>query len=494
MRKLQLIRWGGVAIATLLAALAGCSDDGTTRPGGQTPETAPYTIQAWFGGPNARTGFEVAIARADSADTSAMAATVTLNGTPIELQASASTDDDALYMRRFLGYGAGTDYLLVVSLADSSDTCAFSAPALPGMTITAPGDGDEFTPGHPIAVTWTYAGDSPDSVYLELVSTGMITPVPDWVALPGSTTAYSIPASTTTDWEENADLFLILYRGGHLGTFRGHLASARSYTAASIFGPDLSLWPGAPLPPGVQLRDAIAAAPPGEANGHSFVHLLQLDPESTYVGGAVITENTCIQGNSAKIDLAGEMIVVRAEEQARFDIDHCLIVNGGASSESSLFSGGIEYQYLTRGWVFNNTFYDNFDYGLHLDLLDTQGDAVKMINNIFYGNGWSLVRNDDQPDLYIRRNVSWPGPISIGDYGEYTGCETCNPSEITPGDDLDISNRIEDPGFVKTPAPSKPGDLHLAAGSPCIGTGEDPLTGAVDGTIDKGAFPYEETP
>lgn len=493
MQKPHAIRWAALTAGAALLAWGGCSDDGTPGPGGGTPDQARYTITARFGGPHARGGFEVAIARADSADTSAMAAAVTLNGTAIPLRSSASDADSALYVRSFLGYDGGGEYLLTVDLADSSDTAAFVAPELPAITIDAPEDGAEFTPGLPLPINWSYDGQLADSVYLEFVSDGSTAPEPGWVALPGTTTTYSLPASTTTEWEETADLFITLYRGGFLGGFRGHLTGSESCVAASVPGPSLSVQPAAGLPPGVPLAAAISAAPPGEAHGHSFAHLLDLDPDSTYVGGAAITEDTCIRGHGATINLAGESIVVLDTWQARFDVAHCLIVNG-SSWEQSAFSGGIEYQYFTRGWVYNNTFYNNFDYAIYADQLNLQGDGVKVINNVFYGNGWSIVRNTNQSDIYIRHNTSWPGPISAGNYGEHTGCAGCNPTEITPGEagaNLHVSNRIEDPGFVETPDPPKvPGDLHLAAGSPCIGTGEDPLTGAVDGSIDKGAFPY----
>ena len=103
------------------------------------------------------------------------------------------------------------------------------------------------------------------------------------------------------------------------------------------------------------LYDVIAAAGSGEANGHSFERLVDLDPEITYTGGVEIDEDVCIRGNGATIDLQGECIAVREwGSPTRFDIDHCLIMYGGGPC-AGLLGGGITYTQATQGWVVNNT-------------------------------------------------------------------------------------------------------------------------------------------
>jgi hypothetical protein len=444
-----------------------------------------------MGTPPTLFGCKAQIVRLNPADSSAASAEITVNGTSVPLLPSASDPDTACFALAAFAYVPETEYLVVVSLPDSSDTSRFTAVRLPTAILQMPENGDEFTPGQPIELLWSYGGEPPDSVYV-LAETDFSS---SWIPLPGANTSYAFPGTLTAGWAES-DLYLSLAVGGVLGSFHGPLASSDSYVGARIRGSqdECVLSAGDPLPPGVPLSETIAAAPEGEARGHLFAHLVVLDGELTYTGGATIHDDTCIQGNGARIDLAGESIVVAPPAQGihtRCDIDHCLLLNGGIGPTAT-YGGALEYKEASCGWVVNNTFYANHPHALYLNELHTAVDGVKVINNIFYRNGWGLVRNENQPDVYIRYNDSFAN--MIGNYGQHTGCTSCLPVAIFPdGAELHTSNRIEDPGFVQNPSPPKlPGDFHLRSDSPCVGTGEDPLTGTAGG-VDKGAFPYQAT-
>jgi hypothetical protein len=240
----------------------------------------------------------------------------------------------------------------------------------------------------------------------------------------------------------------------------------------------------------LRLQDAIYDAPSGTANGHVFARLVDLDPANTYVGGATILEDTCVQGNGATVDLEQETIVVLQTSGAtRFDIDHCLIVNGGAL-EQPYFGGAIEYGAGTQGWVINNTFYNNNPTGVFLHEVVTTADAMIVTLNIFYRNGVAgLVRNDTQPGLAIRYNDSLGNGF---EYAMHCGCPSEPYVEIFPGQpqdapELDATNFSTNPGFVQDPEPPKiPGDFHLSDTSPCAGAGP--------GGEDLGAFPLGPMP
>ncbi|MBU1674143.1 hypothetical protein KJ839_06905, partial [Patescibacteria group bacterium] len=105
----------------------------------------------------------------------------------------------------------------------------------------------------------------------------------------------------------------------------------------------------------------------------------------------------------------------------------------------------------------------------------------------FYANSpWGLVRNEEQPNLYIRDNDAFGN--QAGNFGEHCACPSASPEPIYPGsDDLHFSNFSLDPRIVALPNPPKvAGDFHLLESSPCIGEGE--------GGLDLGAYPYEPPP
>jgi hypothetical protein len=243
----------------------------------------------------------------------------------------------------------------------------------------------------------------------------------------------------------------------------------------------------------LSLAATIAAAPGGVANGHNFTHLVPLDPANTYTGGALIQDDTCIRGNGATIDLEPAWIMVTIGAGAtRFDIDHALILNGG--NLGSDYGGGIEFGPGTQGWVINNTFYDNYPYGIYLHEVDLDDEAVRIELNILYQNGVAgLVINDAQLGfLQISYNDS---NGNLADYAMHCGCGSEAVVEIIPGETpgeggapaLDGSNLTADPLFVLVPGGhGVPPDYHLKEGSPCIGAG--PFG------EDLGAFPYHDSP
>jgi len=238
----------------------------------------------------------------------------------------------------------------------------------------------------------------------------------------------------------------------------------------------------------VDLATAIATASPGEANGHSFDRVVELDPEVRYVGGALVLEDVCIHGNGATLDLSSDYIEVLATgEPTRLDIDHCLIVNGIYGGSEDYYGGGLFYGEQTQGWIAHNTFYNNSPCGLYLAEVYLAAGGVKVSSNIFFGNApWGLIRNEEQPDVWLRYNNSFGH--GGNNYGIHCACPSGEPEQILPGsDDLDPSNRVVDAQFVELPNPPKqPGDFHLRPESPCIGTGED--------NSDMGALPYVSTP
>jgi hypothetical protein len=262
----------------------------------------------------------------------------------------------------------------------------------------------------------------------------------------------------------------------------------------------LLLW----LPAGGQaetlsLSAVISAAGEGEANWHVFTHLVQLDPANTYTGGAAIQEDTCIRGNGATLDLDNESLMVLnlgPEDATRFDIDHCVIVEGGTSVYSE-YGGGIEFGPGTQGWVINNTFYHNNPYGIYLHEVEVTSGAARIEFNIFYQDGLAgIVINDAQVGLLeIRYNDS---NGHTADYAMHCGCGSEELVQIQPGVPpeggdppfyLDPSNFMDYPGFVHDPADPHggPADYHLAENSPCRGdNGPSP--------VDLGAFPYTSSP
>jgi len=478
-----------VLLALLPAGLSGCSDD-TSKP--ESVEPSGYHIETWLGVPPSLTGgYETRIIRLGERDTSAARAQVTINGTALSLLSAESGPDTALFRSASGGYLPQTEYTVAVQFPDTSDTSRFTTPVLPGVHLTAPHDGEEFTPGLPLEIAWQYLSGTPDSVCLVFEFAKKTADLPtSWVTVAASPAAYPVPAEVTARWLA-AEVYISVGPAVRVGAFQGPLASADSYVGARAYREQIWLLPGEPLPPSVFLADVIAASPPGDANGHTFAHLVSLDPDTTYAGGALIREDTCIHGNGARLELRGGCIHVApsAFHYPRCDVDHCLIIGGGALSEPSWGGGGLFYERLTSGWIFNNTFYNNMPYDVYVNLLVDAGDASKIINNIFYTRSWGLVRNNQQPNLYIRHNDSFIAVIGVGTYGTHTGCTECTP-EPMPAGELHSSNASEDPLFVENPSDKRPGNFHLRPNSPCIGTGEDPLTGEVSGNIDKGAFPF----
>ncbi|MFC1572418.1 Ig-like domain-containing protein [Candidatus Eisenbacteria bacterium] len=242
-------------------------------------------------------------------------------------------------------------------------------------------------------------------------------------------------------------------------------------------------------PETLPLTDVLAIAGPGEHNGHAFGRVVDLDPAITYTANEriEIDVDTCIRGHSAKIALrrSGSFLVVPGEENhpTRCDIEYCFILKGKIPSEAT-FGGAVEYERGTQGWIVNNTFYDNDPAALYLHWT-TPDLSLRVINNIFYANIQGLIRFETQDWVYIRHNNSIANG-SERDYGEHCECpddafaERIEPDEVHPaGQNISI-----DPMLVKQPNPPKePGDFHLKAGSPCIGTGEN--------GEDLGAFPFE---
>ncbi len=466
------------------ASMTGCSDD-PSEPSEESPVT--HRVDVRFGRPPLLLGWEARVVRLNPRAIPADSAVVTVDRAPLLLVLGGDADT-AFFRTGNLLYGAGP-CSVSVSLGAALDSCTFVRSAVPRIQIESPENEDEFIPGQPIEFQWRYFGGAPDSVYLMIETEESR----DWIALSASNTSYTVPGAMTRDWED-MELYISMASGLRVGSFSAPWIAAGSGVSVRGWGflDEFLLYPGAPLPPGIPLHEILSAAGPGEFQGHAFTHYAELDSQTVYVGGAVVREDTCIRARGAKIDLAGESIVVepRLTGHTRLDIDHALIVNGYLSS-ASIYGGALEYREGTCGWLVNNTFYANHPNALYMNHLHTAGDATKVVNNIFFRNGWGLVRNDEQETLYVRHNDSFGN--MMGNYGEHTGCTSCSPLPISPdGEELHISNKIEDPLFVQNPEPPKRlGDFHLRPESRCIGTGEDPVTGQA-GATDKGAFLHSD--
>lgn len=243
-------------------------------------------------------------------------------------------------------------------------------------------------------------------------------------------------------------------------------------------------------PAALELSEMLTIAMPAWYNGHAFEHYMELDPaiEYTHAVEYEIHTSTCVRGFGALIDCLDQGCLL-AYRPARFDIDHCIIVNGYRENPDFEFSGGtIEIFPLTEGSIVNCTFYECAPAALYLYETANYID-LRVINNIFYRNGDAgVVRQEPDNFIHIRYNLSSGHGTAGTDYATHCGCPESPPLAIEPTDpeELHQSNLYRvDPMFVSCPPP-KPGqpcDFHLSSASPCLAAGEN--------GEDLGALPYE---
>ncbi|MBM3957292.1 MAG: hypothetical protein FJ313_04490 [Gemmatimonadetes bacterium] len=377
-----------------------------------------------------------------------IADSVGLSGGTCNWIAAACAADSAGYTVRITDLGSGRE--------DTSDSSfVIRTPPSCTLTLTAPNGGEYWVPGAPVTITWDSALCS-DSVSLQLLR----------AATPCLTIAAAVANTGRYDWTA------------------ARCGSAAAGYTIRVTDPDSGTQDESDAPfeitTEIPLSYALAQAGPGEANGHAFAHLCDLDPALRYVGGAVITEDTCLRGHGAWIDLDGEHIRVElAGAATRCDVEYCIIINGDTDDP---FGGALRYRPLCYGWVYNNTFFRNRISGIYLDEGVPAGDPhMRIFNNIFCEDAiCGVVRNDNHPDGFVRYNCS---NAHNGDrnFCDHCGCpdsptpDPLQPSEMGPG------NQTADPSFVRKE--KLPWDLHLKADSPCIAAGEN--------GEDLGALPFQ---
>ncbi|MBD3237067.1 MAG: hypothetical protein GF330_10210 [Candidatus Eisenbacteria bacterium] len=408
-----------------------------------------------------------------------------------------------------VGEHCGTDVRL--DLFQDGDSCAVIADSVAvGKTrydwVVSACDSD--TAGYAIRVRdrLTGASDRSDSSFV-------IVPVPvcEPVVISPNGSEYWIPGATTTlRWESNelcgdAVTLELLREESVCRTIASGVPNSGSYDwtvtgcGAETEGYRLQITDeqsgisdrsdaSFAITPDIPLAAAIAAAGPGEADGHSFAHLVDLDPNARYYGGATITEDTCIRGHGAWVDLfdpldaASENILVTAAvgtPPPRFDIDHCIVVYGGTDDD---FGGAVQYREGTTGRVFQNTFYQNLRPAIYVHPdVEVGEEGLRIYHNIITQNGGCgfVVHYTIEDDIWIRYNC-------ISSHSLGNGCSHCAcPDEPIEGwtdvneHDRTAMNITVDPQFVDP----KRNNLNLSPTSPCIGAGEN--------GEDLGALPYE---
>lgn len=354
---------------------------------------------------------------------------------------------------------------LVTGSADLSDATFVIAP-LPVCTleVTAPNGGEYWVPGAAVTLTWSATEVCGATVTLELLLDGTAC----------RTIATAAPNTSSYDWTvaacgDSTDGYALRVTDDESGAFD---ESDDTFAITTL----------------IPLEYAIATAGPGEANGYSFTRLVDLDPNVRYIGGATITEDTCIHGHGAWVDLfdaamgTTENIYVTPEfgsPPPRCDIDHCIITNGGTTEP---FGGALEYRPYTYGRVFNNTFFENLIPAIYVHPEVIPGEeGLVVFHNIAAGNGGCgiVVHYTQQDDIRIRYNCL--SGHSRGDACSHCACQN---EPLEGWSDVNyyneaVMNITHDPMFINR----KLRNLNLHPDSPCVEAGEN--------GEDLGALPYD---
>lgn len=353
------------------------------------------------------------------------------------------------------GYAIRLTDLLSGATDTSDSTFIITTPILCQITVAAPNGGEYVIPGTQLDVSWE-SSQCGETVTIDLLRDGTVC----------QTIAAAAPNSGYYSWT-----------AARCGTqTQGYTVRVTDDASGASDASDAVFQISTSLP----LSYVVENASPGEANGYSFARLVDLDPALTYTGGMLIRTDTCIRGHGAKIDLGMENIMVMADVMTptRFDIDHCLITNGGIGDAA--FGGAIEYWALCYGEIFNNTFYYNQTSGVYLHE-DYDVERMRIYHNIFWRDATcGVVRFEGTlTTLVIRYNCS-NGHQGVMNFCEHCGCVLDpTPVRIAPLE-AGAGNFEDDPKFVSEEP--KRLDLHLRFDSPCIGAGEE--------GEDLGAWPY----
>ncbi len=223
----------------ILIIFGGCGDSGggsTNPPGSQ----GDYEIVAGFldsanqGKPGI--SFTAIIKRLDSSADPASSATIDVDGTIIPL--TAGTDDQATYQSSAVTYTEGNSYEVDIEIGDQSASSTIIAPAACTVTIETPADNSTFTPGEATTITWGYSDKAvPPECFLEVNagSTELID-----LEFTGSTTSYTIPASTTNSWTDHEEIS-ILVGAGVTQTITGDMVTSESESFVLLSTDTISL-------------------------------------------------------------------------------------------------------------------------------------------------------------------------------------------------------------------------------------------------------------
>jgi hypothetical protein len=245
-------RHPGLRAALILGAcvlgMAGCSNDKPTGSDGDD-DTIPgaYALAGWIGGDMAPGGFMLAVSRLEPEATSALEATVTLNGQPVPLLAGGSTPDGASYALETLDYTAGETYAIRASLGGRTAACTLTGPAYPRLTLTAPPEAFEFQPGDSIALAWIYDGGPPDSIHIAATDAAG-RPLMSPVTIAGADTSRAIPGALTAGWADEGVIHITVDEGEARFPFTGDLAAAGSEVTAAGRADSVDVHPDATPP------------------------------------------------------------------------------------------------------------------------------------------------------------------------------------------------------------------------------------------------------
>jgi hypothetical protein len=231
-----------LVLGTLLLGMAACSNDEPTDPGGGDATPGAYALAGWIGGDMAPGGFALAISRLAPGATSAMEATVTLNGQPVPLRANGSTPAAASYAIATFDYDAGETCTILASIGGRTAACSFTLPPYPLLTLMAPPDAFEFQPGDSIALAWAYDGGAPDSIHIAATDDAGRPHMPT-VAIAGADTSYAIPGALTADWADEGAIRITVDEGAARCPFTGTIAAAGSVVTTAGSGDSVAVHP-----------------------------------------------------------------------------------------------------------------------------------------------------------------------------------------------------------------------------------------------------------
>ncbi len=247
-RNWLIVLSGIFALATLPL---GCGSDDDNGGGGGTPTGGTYEIYAGFTVVPEFTDtvaedyyFVATVERMNSSDPSAMTAVVTVDGTTIPLLTGESTADEAVFRSDAILYAPDSTYAVQISLGDNSSSSTLATPDYETeVTLTAPAEGSTFTPGDALPLVWSYTGQQPGRVVLEVVGVSQTEDESLYeMTYNGSTTSASIPGSETTTWAAYDEIYIGI-GAGETQSWSGSLAYQGSFAFVLLSFDEVTIYP-----------------------------------------------------------------------------------------------------------------------------------------------------------------------------------------------------------------------------------------------------------